>query len=394
MMVRARNYALLVAMLAACASTSEPTTGDTDGADGGDLLPPSDASTRTEAGVYDGGSRDASDAHVTSRICSDDDFCHSAVATGTHFRGVWGDGTGVVWAITLEQNVMRWDGASWNVHAHLDTPLSAIWGSGPTDLWLVTDAGLLHGTGDSSAQIQFAPTGYVPGDQAAPIRAVWGTGPLDAWAVGGVESSLSAHGRVLRYLDDPDLGLGWQLERDLSEKPISYHGMSGTPDAGLWLYGVDVDGPRILHRAPGASTWDSISLPVIEGPTNRLKAISGAWTNSDGSAWLIGTTVLSNTYLFQGTSADGGATFDWTVHTADVTRPVFAMWGLANDDVWAVGRTGLVAHWSGAKFAQAAIRVNDLAVTQSIWAIWGTSNDDFWAVGDEIALHRTHGGKP
>ena len=67
---------------------------------------------------------------------------------------------------------------------------------------------------------------------------------------------------------------------------------------------------------------------------------------------------------------------------------------VGNDDLWAVGRTGLVAHWDGAKFSQAAIRVNELAVTQSIWAIWGTSSDDFWVVGDEIALHRTHGGKP
>lgn len=398
MTIRLRTFALVVATLAACASTGEL---DIDAPEpGGTQLPPIDASTPAEGGgVYDGGARDASDARVTPRICSDDDFCHSAVPTGTHFRGVWGDGTGVVWAVTLEQDILRWDGASWKLHYHSHDPITAIWGSGPTDVWVVRDTGLLHGTGESSEQLAFTPTGFIPGDQAAPIRAVWGTGPLDVWAVGGVEPPVGPmRGRVLRYSDDPDLGIGWQLEREPSEHSISFRGICGSPEAGLWLYGVGRSDagaiePRVLHRAPGASTWTSISLPEVPTP-NYLKDISGGWTTSDGSVWLVGTTATSYTFLFHGTSSDGGATFDWTVRTADLKRPVYGMWGPASDDLWAVGKTGLVAHWDGSKFTQASLRVNDLLVTRSIWAIWGTSSDDFWVVGDEIALHRTREGKP
>ena len=395
----ARTGALLLAMLAACASTGETTTATPD-AGGGTVLPEVDASADGGIRVYEGGARDA-DARVPE-ICSEDDFCHSAVAPGTHFRSVWGDGTGVVWAVTLEQDVLRWDGTSWNVHYHSDSAISAIWGSGPTDLWVVAGTGLIHGTGDSSAQVAFAPvTSYLPGDQEATFQAVWGTGPLDVWAVGGASGSVNEpmRGRVLHYRDDPDLGLGWHFDSELSALPISFRGVHGTAETGLWLHGVERVGgvtavPRVLHRPPGASTWSAVTLPLPTDPSVRVVEINSAWTTSDGAVWLVGTTVTSGSVLFHGTSADGGATFAWELREADAHRPVYGMWGVAGDDVWAVGKPGLVKHWDGSTWSQAVTSVNNLLVLQRFWAIWGTSNDDFWIVGDEIALHRTRGGKP
>ena len=396
----ARTCALLLAMLGACASTGETTTNEPD-AGGSTVIPDVDGST-ADGGirVYEGGTRDA-DARIPE-ICSEDDFCHSAVVPGTHFRSVWGDGTGVLWAVTLEQDVLRWDGASWNVHYHSDSAISAIWGSGPTDLWVVAGTGLIRGTGDSSAQVTFAPvTSYLPGDQAASIQAVWGTGPLDVWAVGGASGGVNEpmRGRVLRYDDDPDLGLGWHLDSELSALPISFRGVHGTPATGDWLHGVArVAGtstePRVLHRPPGASTWNAITLPLPTDPIRRVVEISSVWTTPDGAVWLAGTMVSSGTVLFHGTSADGGATFDWELRDADALRPVSAMWGVGGNDLWAVGKTGLVKHWDGSTWSQAVTSVNDILVLQRFRAIWGTSNDDFWIVGDEIALHRTRGGKP
>ncbi len=395
----ARTCALLVAILAACASTGETTTDAPD--DGGNtVIPEIDASADGGIRVYEGGARDA-DTRVPE-ICSEDDFCHSAVVPGTHFRSVWGDGTGVVWAVSLEQDVLRWDGTSWNVHYHSDSPISAIWGSGPTDLWVAAGTGLLHGTGDSSAQVAFAPvTSYLPGDQEVPFRTVWGTGPRDVWAIGGASEAVNQpmRARVLHYSDDPDLGLGWHFDSELSAQPISFLGVHGTPVTGLWLYGVEhVEAvstePRVLHRPPGATTWTAITLPLPTDPFARVVEIDSAWTTSDGAVWLVATTVAPRTVLFHGTSADGGATFAWELRDADALRPVSAMWGVAGDDVWVVGKTGLVKHWDGSTWSQAVTSVNDILVLQRFWAIWGTSNDDFWIVGDEIALHRTRGGKP
>jgi len=401
MTMYARISALLLAMLAACATTGELPP---DGPDAGTSeVPQVDASLPTEDGglaVYDGGRRDA-DARPP-QICSDDDFCHSAVPTGAHLRALWGDGTGVVWAVTAEQDILRWDGASWNLHHHANDPISAIWGSGPADLWIASGTGMLHGTGDSSAQVAFAPAGFIPGDQAGSIRGIWGTGPYDAWAVGGVDDPGTHNpmrGRVLHYTDDPDLGLGWHIDSALSAQPIAFRGICGTPETGLWLYGVgrlgDLStGPRVLHRPPGASTWESITLPDPGGTAlDRVEEINTAWTTSDGSVWLVGT-ATSRSFVFQGTSTDGGATFEWTIHSVDGVRAVHAVWGLAGNDVWAVGEMGLAKHWDGATWSQAAVRVNNVLVTRQIWAIWGTSSDDFWIVGDELALHRTHGGKP
>jgi hypothetical protein len=407
MMSRARICMLPLALLAfpaACASTSDSPADGPDG--GGAVVPGADGSTETDA---DAGGVDGArpDANLADRICSDDDFCHSAVATGTRFRGLWGDGTGVLWAVTLEQDILRWDGASWNVHHHTSSPITSIWGSGPTDVWVATEGGLLHGTGDSSAQISFAPTGYVPGDQTVPLRSIWGTGPLDVWAVGGSLPPLLASpvvGRGVRYSDDPDLGLGWQRERDLPSG-IAFDGVWGSPQTGVWLHGGARSEPqqgrelRILRRAPGASTWASVALPADPDPSREpflANQLSNAGTLADGSVVAIreAANVGSNVYL--GKTSDGGVTFDWTIRNPDpgYWRPAYAAWGLAANDAWAVGRGGLVVHWDGSSWTQAAIRVDRLAVTQSLWAIWGTSNDDFWIVGDEIAMHRTRGGKP
>jgi len=384
----------MLALLAACATTNPIDAQDRDA--GGNVLIESDAGPKADGGEIRDAAIDTREANANPRVCSDDGFCHSAVPAGTHFRGLWGDGTGVIWAFTLEQDIVRWDGATWNVHHHSEAPISGIWGSGPTDIWVVTTAGLLHGTGESSAQLSFSPTGYIPGDQTAMIKAVWGTGPLGAWAVGGVEppSALEEmRGRVLRYVDDPDLGIDWQLDRELSAQKISFHGVWGSPATGVWLHGVARENAdiraRLLHRAPGATVWSSIMLPA------SFREFVGIGATSDASIALIANTTDLVTQIWQGKSDDGGSTFTWTVlEEPSELRPPYAIWGAGQNDLWAVGKSGLLSHWDGSEWKQAAIRVDELVVTRSLWGMWGTSNDDFWVVGDEIALHKSHAGKP
>lgn len=399
MKLRVRHLAGFALVIAACASTSEPPGSFEDG--GSSVLPSGDASVDTDAGTGEGGSRepDSSLPDAAPRTCSDDDFCHSAVPSGTHFRGLWGDGTGVLWAISAEQDVLRWDGSQWKVHYHSEDSLLGIWGSGPTELWLVTSTGLLHGTGATSDAIAFADGGFMPGDATALPKSVWGTGPVDVWCVGGVEGVAGdMRGRVLRWVDDPDLGLRWQLDDELSAMKIAFRGVWGSSGSGVWLHGVQRNAnltvrPRLLHRSPGETSWTSIDLPSPE--IGKLPHdIVSVGMSSDRSIWLIGNAEPATKVIWRGTSDDGGSTYSWRAELQDSLRPANAVWGVGLDDTWVIGGTGRVTHWDGASYQQAAIRVSSQVVSRDLWAIWGKGNDDFWVVGDEIAMHRTHAGKP
>ena len=53
----------------------------------------------------------------TPRECSDDGFCHTALPKGQTLRAVWGDGQGVVWAVSGQGAILRWDQTEWKIHA-------------------------------------------------------------------------------------------------------------------------------------------------------------------------------------------------------------------------------------------------------------------------------------
>jgi hypothetical protein len=337
------------------------------------------------------------------RLCSDDNFCHSTLPGSHVLRGVWGDGTGIVWAVSSEGSVLRWDGNAWSEHTSGLQALSSIWGSGPTDIWLLaTDGTVYHGAGASSSAIAFSPV-TLPGDQSVAIKCLWGSGPDDIWAVGGKQDMFDypypATGRALHYT----LAAGWTVDDELSAQPIAYENVWGTPASGLWLQGtVQADefgwlSAPVIRRAAGSSTWVRFELPPDPEADFGAKAetIGNVAVMPGGnSIWAVGRTGTRRA-LWRGHTSDNGQTFGWTFIPLLAWEPqVNAFWGTAPNDVWAVGEPGRVARWNGTKWQQAAIRVKDAPVTTAFHAIWGTSSDDFWVVGDNAALHKTSGTKP
>ncbi len=388
-----------LAMLFACAEdATEPLSAGTDA--GGAVLPPSDARPTGDAEPATDG-----DVEVPARLCSDDGFCHSVLPQGQHLRGVWGDGTGVVWAVSLERNILRWDGTSWAIHTRTLGEISCIWGSGPTDVWIATTEGLLRSTGTSSASLAFEPIPDLPGDASIPIRSVWGTGSNDVWAVGGLEPAWETpRGRVLHYAGDPgDGGTGWSVDGQLSVQPFGYRAVWGTPSTGVWVHGVSFDDLGlthvwVFHRRAGETTWMPILLPP--DPNDEwypfASTILSAHIASNSSVWIVGATALPTKALWRGTSTDDGASFEWSFGPPNPNpndRDLFGVWGTP-DKMWAFGKTGLVSRWTGKKWEQALLSVTGAPVGKSLWAIWGKDDDDFWVVGDEIALHKTSAGKP
>ncbi len=381
-----------------------------DGGDTGTTIPPLDATSESDAGGSPDASDDASsDADASARICSDDGFCHSTVPKGQNLVGVWGDGTGIVWAVSRSGGVLRWDGTSWNVHTQLTSVAGTnyeIWGSGPADVWVLTPGGLFHGEGPRSAELVFAPVD-LPGDPSIPIRSIGGTGPNDIWAVGGFTNDRVNpwvwKGRVLHYDGDTaGDGSGWTV--DETPPNVAFSIVRASADGGAWLVGQEYRrgmNPVLLgalfQRPPGSSTWVAVEPPRDALGTTRSGAaeFTAAGLSLDNALWLGGWTNNGGVSgVWRGTST-APQTFDWSFTQAnDWERPIVAFWGTGPSDTWGVGGSGLVTHWNGTDWQQAIIRVTDIPVGKSFNAIWGKSNDDLWVVGDEVALHRTPAGKP
>ncbi|MDB5216101.1 MAG: hypothetical protein JWO86_4028 [Myxococcaceae bacterium] len=390
--------------LAAC-SSSDPVPAAPSETDAAQVIPSQDGAM--DAAPTDAGAAPEADTDAAPRICSDDSFCHSVVPKGQNLRGVWGDGLGVLWAISNEGNILRWDGSTWSIYLQVTTEggVFSVFGTGPTDVWVPSDKGLLHGTGTTSATLVFAPVA-LPGDPSVFIKSVWGTGPNDLWAVGGTESFDTppfATGRVVHYDGLADGGGAWTLDASLSSKQIAYRAVWGSASTGPWLHGGEANSigdftAVLMRRVPASAAWSVVAVPPDPSLTFHPapQFFGGCALSSDTSLWLTG---LSGDFLpsyWQGKKVtDGGTGFDFTYTKLQFwQRPPYAVWGTAPNDTWAVGQDGLVDHWDGTQWKSAAIRVTALPVAKSFWGIWGTSTDDFWVVGDEIAIHKTNKGKP
>lgn len=349
-------------------------------------LPPG----REEPSATPDASPEAGDATAPVRVCSDHGFCHVQLPAGEHeLRGVWGDGAGAVWAVSAQGNVLRWSGTAWKVHASGLGALSAVWGSGPTDVWIGGDGGLQHGTGPVSAALPFAPSA-LPGGGLR-VTSIWGTGPSDVWVVGAGENDAGeSETRAMRYD-----GASWAIVTVPADLKVMR--VWGSVATGVWMAGLRpipdewFEEVVVLRRAPGANDFAEVTLPTDPDDTSifsKMGSIQGAAATSSTSMWILGRSLSSIPGLWQGTSADGGQTFTWTYtrdgrHDDPELRAVF---GTAANDAWAVGDYGRVRRWDGVAWRASGITLTQLPVTDPFYAVWSAGPEETWIVGDGITL--------
>ncbi len=350
-----------------------------------------DAGSDVDASAANVDAGDAGDA--PPRTCSDEGWCHTKVPDHQTLRDVWGGGNGVVWTVTTAGNVLYWDGAAWVQSHAAGTPLYAIWGSGPNDLWAGGDGGLFHGTGSTPATMTWT---AVP--VGAPIRSIWGKSATDVWATGYSGTTTSFTGYVLRYSGPPaespdggDAGTGWAVDPVAKAFPTRFTKVWGTSDADVWLGGQTgtLNDARVLRGRPdGAGGYVWTGSP--QTPTGRL--FNGAGFVSRHEVFLLGldpSTSLPGWYT--GIRTDDDAGFTWTRYDGFTSGNALlnAVWGTGPNDVWIAGALGRLRHWDGTSWRVAGTALDDvMPVIATLYAIWGSGNDGIWVVGDGIALHK------
>jgi hypothetical protein len=324
------------------------------------------------------------------RVCSYNGFCPTSLPAAQTLVSIWGDGTGVAWAVSTEGNVLRWDGAQWKVHASDLGPLAVVWGSGPTDVWIGGDNGIQHGTGPNSAALTFT-TSFLP-DAGTRIASIWGLSGSDVWAVGtGMDPNTGGLvGAAFHFT-----GEKWTVERVLSDS-AGYSHVWGSAGSGVWIAGQRPmpDAPWLMElaisRTSDGGDFTEIALPPdphVPAPLGAPATLRGASAVSDTSIWLHGGSV-SSPLTWRGTSSDNGKTFTFTAERdGSLNAPqINALFGTAANDIWTAGDYGQVRHWNGTKWTGTAVTTTNLPVTNPFYAVWAHGSSEVWLAGKDIAL--------
>jgi uncharacterized repeat protein (TIGR01451 family) len=140
---------------------------------------------------------------------------------------------------------------------------------------------------------------------------------------------------------------------------------ANNPDS-AWAVGT-TRSHTLIDRWNGL-VWDRRSSP----PSGKTALLSGVVSISPRDAWAVGS--ANGHSLIE--HVDGGP---WAIVSAPNIGPLFAVDGTSSDDVWAIGKGGIL-HWDGAAWQVSPAPVVTLT---SVVAI---ASDDAWAVGD-ATLH-------
>ena len=200
--------------------------------------------------------------------------------------GVWGPAPDDVWAVggtarmpsTTVPTVIHWDGASWSL---VETPalertgvaaFFKVWGSGPDDVYVVGDAGVvLRWDGSTWTELFVG----APDD----LVAIWGTGPDDIVAVGG-----RSNGVIARWD-----GSEWRAEnvaplRGLNGVWMRRPGVAHIVGLGGTLITFDAETFEITEE-PASERLD---FHAVQGVDGRMVAVGGNLavpSDPEGTAW-------------------------------------------------------------------------------------------------------------
>src|SRR6056297_729328 len=251
-----------------------------------------------------------------------------------------------IWAAGDSEKIWHYDGRDWSQDS--DTG----WINWNDVDMLDADSGWVVGDSGTVAEYNGSTWSKTTVPNSTDLYSITVVDSSSAW-VGG------RNGRIWYYN-----GSSWSLHTDTGNE--RWYAMEAVADDDIWAVGRKV---AIAHY--DGSAWDdSVSSPTSEDLNDlRILASDNIWATGengviiqyDGSSWSedkdTGNEDWNGIYLFNENLGfvvgDDSEIFEysldpaWRMDTDTGNERWYAMEAVANDDIWAVGENGVIAHYDG-----------------------------------------------
>jgi hypothetical protein len=341
------------------------------------------------------------------------DWTFFGIGSGRSFDDVWGDAPDNIFAVGPYGTVSRFDGVSWNYeNINTTVDVNAVSGVPGGHVFICGQTGLAHrydgllwssmwfvvgGGEDVTALWAFANDEVYVAASAGEVFLHDGSG----WTG---ESTGAAYGVARDMLGMPDGTLyllasqgrvykrqsGVWSEMHIPDRPemLAIHGLSSDAivavgragsvasfDGAEWA--IANSGPEMtdvydIHGVTGDDVWAAgagTEPANFDGSQWRwpggsaIDELRCVWADPAGGVWAAGEkTTLPN----KGNVIARYNAGSWSVVFSTQT-PIRDMWGTAADDIWAVGESGVVAHYDGAGWTESEI-LNGAVDLNGVWA--------------------------
>jgi hypothetical protein len=347
---------------------------------------------------------------------------------------VWGVTSKDVWALGEGQpsSLYHWDGQQWGRVVRAETPYigTALWGTGPDNLWLGEREGLpKHWDGTSvtsdasdmeiwglwgsrsndvwavglGPNPQFGNAGMIlhwdgvtwsaaPSTGAGHLNDVWGSRADDVWAVG-------MNGTILHWD-----GKAWSAPMWGSQWSPGF--VWGSSSSDVWAFGWEGTGLVALRwNGQSWSKVDVLSAAAAGASAAGDVRVDAVWGSGASDIWLAAMTSEPDPVHSNGITVfvhwDGQRwSVDKTLDAALAARlGVFQMSGTGPNDVWGAGMEivstdastdfrGSIVHWDGAKWSSVTSNTPGVDTTSvSLRSVWASGPHDVWFGGDGTLFH-------
>ena len=268
---------------------------------------------------------------------------------GNGLSAIWGSGPGDIYAVGGNGTIVHYDGSAWSIMNSGTTHwLLGIWGSGPSDIYAVGSGGtILHYNGLAWSAMDSG-TAYE-------LRGVWGSGSSDVYAAG---QGLGRFATILHYD-----GTTWSsMNIDAPEQSAGT-----TPQlAGIWGSGPGdvyaVGRERTILQYNG-TTW----LHVFHEAGVDL---AGIWGSGPGDIYAVGVATGGSSSAILHYNGTAWSTI-WTSNSM-----LAGIWGSGPSDIYAVGYGGTILHYDGTTWSSMTS-----GTTNGLQGIWGSGPRDVRVVG-------------
>lgn len=281
--------------------------------------------------------------------------------TTSRLTAIWASGPNNVWLTDEYGNVVQFDGEKWKEPTLIERgiPLYGIFGTGPSNIWVVGAKGTIRRY-DGKEWLR------ENSGSTEDLTAVWASDDRNSWAVGTKGTLLHFSGTAW----SPAAESGTVTTQDLRN-------VRGRHVSDVWAVG---DGETILHY--DGSSWSRATINGIRTD----EALLGLWLDSDGNGWSAG---VNNTYVQLSRGQWTGVTVIFPVGIGG------AVWGNASTSVWAGGCDMNLARYDGAQWNQLLGTPSLLPKSAPLdckryqaTGMWGVNGRDIWVVGAEGLILR------